>query len=123
MVLWNRRVPVILRRRLPCDIEGFVGRYFPSGPRRDAARRLWRFMERFGINLSGLHPDDDLVSLLAAAGLDRFDALELFAALRGQVLMNSSLVQDTNVPTFRDCIDAMLKVRTSGQPQPVEWTV
>jgi hypothetical protein len=123
MLPWKRRcVPRLLRDRIPCDIEDFVGRYFPSGPRRDAARRLWRFIERFGINLSGLHPDDDLASLLGAAGLDRLDALELFAALRGELFMGP-LVHDARLPTFRDCIDSMLRVPTSGRPQPMESRV
>jgi len=126
MLSWNRRrVPLLLRPRLPCDIEDFVARYFPSGPRRDAARGLWRFIERFGINLSGLHPDDDLASLLSAAHLDRLDALELFAALRGEVFMGPSL-HDARVPTFRDCVDAIC-VAMGGHPErgqePVEWKV
>ena len=45
MLPWKRRcVPRLLRDRIPCGTEDFVGRYFPSGPRRDAARRLWRFI-------------------------------------------------------------------------------
>lgn len=64
-MLWKRRrVPRTLLDRVPCDLEDFVGRHFPSGPRRDAARRLWRFIEGFAIDLSGLHPDDDLATLL-----------------------------------------------------------
>jgi len=122
-MLWKRRrVPRLLRDRIPCDLEDFVGRYFPSGPRRDAARRLWRFIESFAINLSGLHPDDDLAVLLAAARLNRLDALELFAALRGELYVEQ-LVHDVRVPSFRDCIDAICTPTSSRQQHdeaPVE---
>ena len=55
---WRRgRAPQSLRERTACDLEEFAGRHFASGPRRDAARRLWRFFEEgFGIELSGLIP-------------------------------------------------------------------
>lgn len=106
-MLWKRRrVPRLLRDRKPCDLEGFVGRHFPSGPRRDAARRLWRFIEGFAVNLSGLHPDDELAALLDAAHFDQLDALELFAALRGEPFLRP-VVRDARLPTFRDCVDAI----------------
>jgi hypothetical protein len=106
-MLWKRRrVPRLLRDRVPCDLEGFVGGHFPSGPRRDAARRLWRFIEGFAINLSGLHPDDELAALLDAAHFDQLDALELFAALRGEPFLRPG-VRDDRRPTFRDCVDAI----------------
>jgi hypothetical protein len=125
-MLWKRRrVPRLLRDRIPCDLEDFVGRHFPSGPRRDAARRLWRFIEGFSINLSGLHPDDDLAALLGAAHLDRLDALELLAALRGKLFVEQ-LGHDVRVPTFRECVDAIC-ASPSRHPQrdeaPVESPV
>jgi hypothetical protein len=115
-MLWRRRrVPRLLRDRVPCDLEGFVGRHFPSGPRHDAARRLWRFIEGFAINLSGLHPDDELASLLDAANFDQLDALELFAALRGEPFLRPG-VRDDRRPTFRDGVDAICG-STSSRPQ------
>jgi hypothetical protein len=115
-MLWKRRrVPRLLRDRIPCDLEGFVGRHFPSGPHRDAARRLWRFIEGFAINLSGLHPDDELASLLDAAHFDQLDALELFAALRGEAFLRP-VVRDARRPSFRDCVDAICG-STSPRPQ------
>jgi len=115
-MLWKRRhLPKSLRDRIPCNLEDFVGRHFPSGPRRDAARRLWRFIEGFGVNLSGLHPDDGLASLLDAAQLDQLDALELFAALRGELFV-ARVARDAPMPTFGDCVDAICGSR-SLRPQ------
>lgn len=106
MLRRRRRVPRVLRNRIQCDLEDFADRHFASGPRRDAARRLWRFIESFGINLSGLHPDDDLAALLVAGQLDELDALELFSALRDELLVEPS-VHNVRLPTFRDCVDAI----------------
>ena len=55
----------MLLARPESTLEEFVALHFPSGPRRDAARRLWRALEsELHVDLSGLHPDDDLMDVL-----------------------------------------------------------
>ena len=82
-MLWKRRgVPPLLQDRIPRDPEDFVGRYFPSGPRRDAARRLWRLSNDSGINLSGSTWMMYLASDCRPFGPTRCP--ELFVALRGE---------------------------------------
>lgn len=57
--------PAMLLERPESTVEEFVALHFPSGPRRDAARRLWRTLEsELLLDLSGLHPEDDLMDVL-----------------------------------------------------------
>lgn len=72
------RSPKLLQGRIPCTEEEFVSRHFASGGRRDAARRLWHFLEsQMALDLSG-----DFATLITDGGAyDSLDAVELAMAL------------------------------------------
>ncbi len=103
----RRRVPDVLRGRLQCDLEDFVGRYFGSGRSRDAARQLWRLLEDgLGIELSGLHPDDDLASIISSKSAAALDIVEVVIALEDE--LGVGLVgRDKELGFFRQCVERM----------------
>ena len=104
-----RRGPNVLRGRPPCDLEDFVGRHFASGPSRNAARALWRLLEEdLGIKLSGLHPDDDLASILASKGWDSLDTVEVIMTLEEE--LGFGLAKgDARLGSFRECVERMTR--------------
>ena len=103
------RVPDVLRCRPPCDLEDFVGRHFASGPSRNAARELWRLLEEnLGIQLSGLHPDDDLASILASNGWDSLDTVEVIMALEEEWGLGLA-GRDARLGSFRECVERMTR--------------
>jgi hypothetical protein len=112
----NRRIPKLLRGRLSCDEDDFVGRYFPSGESRDAARRLWRLLENdVGINLSGLHPDDDLPSILADGPKNSLDVTELVIALENELgLVARGVETEDSVPSANAFKNWRDRTRGSG---------
>jgi acyl carrier protein len=79
----SRHRPELLRDRIPCgEEEEFLSWHFPSGERRDAARLLWRLLEnQFDVDLRGLHPDDDLSSVIHGGGYESLNTVELVMAL------------------------------------------
>lgn len=104
-----QRIPDVLRGRLPCDLEDFVGRHFVSGPSRNAARELWRLLEEdLGIQLSGLHPDDDLASILASKDGAALEIVEVIMAL-GEELGLGLAGRDEQLGSFRECVDRMTR--------------
>ena len=60
-----RRIPQVLVDRIPYEREECLGLHFSSGTSRDAAREFWELLEEtFGVDLRGLHPDDELGQIL-----------------------------------------------------------
>jgi len=86
----------------------FLGRHFASGESRDAARYLWRVLEGLGIELSRLHPDDDLSSILSAFG-DSLDAAELVMALAEELGPIDVGKGKAPLGSFRDCVERMVR--------------
>jgi len=111
MMAWSRhRVPPLLRERIPCDVEEFVARHCPSGPRRDAMRWLWRFLgEAASIELSGLHPDDDLASVIGDDSMGYLDVLEVVAALQEECGAAPLIGADTYIGSFRHYIERIVR--------------
>lgn len=104
-----RRVPDMLRGRPPCDLEDFVGRHFVSGPSRDAARQLWRLLEEgLGIELSGLHPDDDLSSIVSSRDPAVLKIVEVIMALEEELGV-SLTGHDKQLGSFRKCVERMTR--------------
>ena len=108
--------PELLRGRIPCGEEEFLSWHFPSGERRDAARFLWRLVEnQFGLDLRGLHPDDDLSAIIGGGGCSSLDTVELVMALEefagGAVVNDAPLAEDLtkDLGTFRQLVDAMAR--------------
>lgn len=107
-----RRVPEVLRGRPPCDREDFVGRHFPSGELRDAARRLWRVLEEdLGIELSGLHPSDDLRSLLHDPHIDSLEMVELIMIAEEELPSKVLAGEDWRLGSFRECVERLARGR------------
>ena len=108
--------PEILRGRIPCGEEEFLSWHFPSGERRDAARFLWRLLEnQFSLDLRGLHPDDDLSTIIGGGGHDSLDTVELIMALEqfggGSVVDGAPQAEHLtkDFGTFRQLVDAMAR--------------
>src|SRR5438034_1140167 len=100
-----RRVPDVLRGRPPSDLEDFVGRHFLDGPSRDAARRLWRVLEEdLGIELSGLHPDDDLASILSSKDRAALEIVEVVTAFEQELGLGLT-GRDKQLGSFRECVE------------------
>jgi len=100
----------LLRGRVPSDREEYVGRHFPSGESRDAARRLWQLLEDdLGIELSDLHPDDDLEQLLSSTGSDSLGTVQFVMALEEG--MSSPRADDAagRLGSFRECVKRMVR--------------
>jgi len=71
----------------------------------DAARQLWRLLEDgLGIELSGLHPDDDLASIIGSKSAAALDIVEVVIALEDEV--GVGLVgRDKELGSFRQCVE------------------
>ena len=83
--------------------------HFPSGPQRDAARRLWRLLEdRLNVDLRGLHPDDDLASIVAVSDMDSLETEEWGIALNAELGISSASGEATLGP-FRDYVDRLAR--------------
>ncbi len=104
-----RRVPGVLRGRPSSDLDDFLGRHFASGPARDAARHLWRLLEEdLGIELSGLHPDDSLTSILLDKNRAALELVEVIMALEAD--LNVGLTgRDKQLGSFRECVERMTR--------------
>jgi len=107
-----RRVPDVLRGRPPSDLEDFVGRHFLDGPSRDAARRLWRVLEEdLGIELPGLHPGDDLASILSSKDRAALEIVEVVTAFEQELGLGLT-GRDKQLGSFRECVERV--TRRSG---------
>ena len=104
-----RRTPDVLRDRPSSDLDDFLGRHFISGPSRDAARHLWRLLEEdLGIELSGLHPDDSLTSILSDKNRASLELVEVIMALEAE--LNVGLTgRDKQLGSFRECVERMAR--------------
>ncbi len=111
----SRHRPELLQDRIPCGEEEFLSWHFPSGERRDAARLLWRLLEKqFDVDLRGLHPDDDLSSVIRSGGYESLDTVELVMALEELVdseVANEAVEEDLaqRLGTFRQMVDRMTR--------------
>jgi acyl carrier protein len=112
----SRHRPELLRDRIPCgEEEEFLSWHFPSGERRDAARLLWRLPEnQFDVDLRGLHPDDDLSSVIHGGGYGSLNTVELVMALEELVdseVANEAVEEDLAqvLGTFRQMVDRMTR--------------
>ncbi len=110
-----RRVPELLRNRRPCDVDDFVGRHFPAGTSRDVARQLWWLLdEDLGIEVSGLHPDDDLASILADSSSDSLDAVELIMALEEELSPDVRAERPGRLGSFREFVERAAQSQGRG---------
>ena len=113
--MMKRRRPERLQGRIPCSEEEFLSWHFPSGERRDAARLLWRLLEgQMGLDLRGLHPDDDLAAIVGSGGYDSLDTVELAMAL--EELVDNDAAEDgvdgdlaQGLGTFRQMVHRMAR--------------
>jgi len=102
------RVPAIFQGRQGRTLEEFVGIYFTSGPERDAARRLWRAIEEeLSVDLSALHPDDDLADIFElgnpAAGSDSLEVVSVILLIE-DILGQEALRPDGTLGSFREVV-------------------
>lgn len=103
------RRPQLLQGRIPCGEEEFLSWHFPTGERRDAARFLWRLLERqMGLDLRGLHPDVDLNSILLGGGFESLDSVELAMALE-EIVDGPEKDLALGLGTFRQLVDRMTR--------------
>ncbi len=108
----SKRRPKLLEGRVPCDEDEFLSWHFPTGERRNTARRLWRLLTDVqGLDLRGLHPDDDLSSLVGEGGSNVLTPVELAIALAED---SGVLVGPANgyPGSFREWVDRMTRAVT-----------
>lgn len=104
----EKRTPRIFEGRPKHDLEEFVGVHFPSGPLRDAARKLWRILDDAGVDMAGVHPDDDLEEILEPEQTEALSVdvtvVEVAMALEEALAppANSDSLDADGFGTFRD---------------------
>jgi hypothetical protein len=101
--------PKLLKARVPCDDDEFLSWHFPTGERRDTARRLWRLLtDLLCLDLRGLHPDDDLSSLVGEGGNDSLIPIEVAVALAED---SDAIVRATDgaLGSFREWVERMTR--------------
>ena len=97
------KAPRIFEGRAARSLEEFVTQYFEAGPKRNAARRLWRALEtEFKIDLAQLDPDDTMGTIVG--DVDSLALVQFIAVFEelGQTTLAGPV---RNLPdrTFAEC--------------------